>query len=494
MKRMGKEHGRIAGKQRDFGRLRYGSVSLLILVLLIGALIVLNIGIYAMEKKGGWRADWSFNSLTTHSEATTKILEKLERKVQIYALYRRGAEDLPLMELLNRYAAATPMVTWEQVDPGLNPGLIARFSTETDPVTSESLIVSCEETGRWQVLTARDFVSLGLEAETGNYTSAGWTYERSITQAIQYVTREKIPQVVIAQGHGELNESAAAALTELLEANQYEVRFSALSGSGDLPEAEDLLVFLSPLRDLTEDEFETMKRFADEGGSFLFTCDYSDPIAGMTNYAALLRSYGIVPMEGIVCADTEDSGGYYQGSRVQLIPEMCSTDLTIDLLAAGMNTVLLPGCRAFETPEEGDRNLIAAEVLRSGKGSYLKRVDTQTTNMDRMDGDPGGPFSLAIQARRVTEGGRVSRAFAIGCSALMTESQIWAMTDSQQLILRVMAFLVDLNPDKLNITERDALRPALSVGSVGAGSVLLVLLPTAVVFVALAVLLPRRKR
>ena len=214
----------------------------------------------------------------------------------------------------------------------------------------------------------------------------------------------------------------------------------------------------------------------------------------MTHYAALLRSYGIVPMEGVVCADPEDSGSYYQGSRIQLIPEMCSTDLTMDLLSAGRSTVLLPGCRAFETPGESDRNLIAGEVLRSGEGSYLKKIGADTTSMERTGDDAAGPFTLALQARRVTEGGSVSRAFAVGCSALMTENQIWAMTDSQQLILRVMEFLVDTDASNLDIMEKDALRPALSVGGIGPGSVLLVALPTAVLVAALAVLLPRRRR
>ena len=476
------------------GKLKYGSLSLLTLAALLAALAVLNIAVSQMERKGGWRADWSFNRLTSHSEATTETLRTLDRDVHIYALYRRGEEDAPLMELLDRYAAASPHVTWEQTDPALNPALVSRYSTDTQPVTSDSLIVNCEETGRWRVLTAEDFVSLGLETETGTYTAAGWTYERSITRAIRYVSREKIPKVLIAQGHGELDASTLSAFTELLEANQYDVEPLTLTGNGAIPEAEDLLVFFSPLRDLTEEELEITKRFADAGGSFLFTCDYSDPLTEMTHYAALLRSYGIVPMEGVVCADPEDSGSYYQGSRIQLIPEMCSTDLTMDLLSAGRSTVLLPGCRAFETPGESDRNLIAGEVLRSGEGSYLKKIGADTTSMERTGDDAAGPFTLALQARRVTEGGSVSRAFAVGCSALMTENQIWAMTDSQQLILRVMEFLVDTDASNLDIMEKDALRPALSVGGIGPGSVLLVALPTAVLVAALAVLLPRRRR
>ena len=482
------------GSRRGSGRLRYAGVSTLILAMLMAALIAVNIGVTAWEKKQGWRVDWSFNSLTTHSAATKELLAQLDKPVHIYALYRRGAEDAPLMELLDRYAAATPMITWERTDPSLNPQLLSRYATESTTVTEDSLIVTCEETGRWRVLGAEDFVSVSLDTETGEYTSAGWTYERGISRAIQYVSRDRIPRVVIAQGHGELDQETAAAFAELLTGNQYETVFADFTAESELPEAGDLMVFLSPLRDLTEGEMERLRTFAEQGGSFLFACDYTDPLNRMERYTSLMRSYGIVPREGIVCANPAETGSYYQGSRIQLIPEMCPTDMTLDLLAAGMDTLLLPGCRGFETPEEGDRNLITAEVLKSGEGSYLKQITAGTTSMERGSDDPEGPFTLAVQARRVTGGGYVSRAVAVGCSALLTESGIWAMTDSQQLIIRMMEFLLDTEASDLNIMEKNAMRPALSPGSIGLGSILICALPVATLMAALAVLLPRRRR
>ena len=56
----------------------------------------------ALEKKHGWRVDYSFNALTTQSEATLEILAGLKHPVHIYALFTKGQEDGPLMELLDR--------------------------------------------------------------------------------------------------------------------------------------------------------------------------------------------------------------------------------------------------------------------------------------------------------------------------------------------------------------------------------------------------------
>jgi len=86
-------------------RFRYGSVSTLILCLLLAALIGANFLFGTLEKKNGWRVDFSFNGITTQSEATRRAVSSLTRPVHIYAMFSKGQEDAPLMELLDRHYA-----------------------------------------------------------------------------------------------------------------------------------------------------------------------------------------------------------------------------------------------------------------------------------------------------------------------------------------------------------------------------------------------------
>ena len=484
----------MAGEKHKTGKLKYGSVSALMVVMVLAALIALNAGIYALEKKQGWRIDLSFNGIASRSRETAEVLERLEDPVEIWALFRKGDEDAPLTELLDQYAAASDRVSWKQIDPTLNPALLNRFTTDSVAPGSNDLIVYCEKTGRFRVLGPDDYVSVGMDTETGEYTYTGWTYERSITGAIAYVTRERIPRAVILKGHGEMDEDTLRYFRELLEANQYEVVFEDLTASAFVPDPEDLLMFFSPVRDLTEQELQKLTKFAAEGGSFLFTCDYTDPAENMPNYSALLRTYGFRPMEGIVVADAKDEDSYYNGNQVWLLPEMCSTDLTLELIAAGANHLLLPGARAFGEPEESDRYLTAAVVLRSGKSSYRKELAAGTMSISREPGDEEGAFPLALEARRVTAEGCVSRAFIIGCSAALADRQLYSMTDCQQLTIRVMEFLLEADASDLLIEPKEAVRQALGTGSTNLGSVLVVALPMAVLFAALLILGPRRSR
>ena len=340
-----------------------------------------------------------------------------------------------------------------------------------------------------------DYVSVGMDTETGEYTYTGWTYESSITGALAYVTKERVPKAVILQGHGEMDSETLQYFQGLLEANQYDVVFEDMTAASFAPDPEDLLVFFSPVRDLTEPELQKLSDFAAKGGSFLFSCDYTDPTGNMPNYAALLRTYGFKPLEGVVIADTADEGTYYdQEHPYWLLPEMCSTDLTLSLITAGANHLLLPGARAFEEPEESDRNLTVAAVLRSGKTAYRKVLTAQTSGIEKTGEDEVGAFPLALEARRVTTEGYVSRAFIIGCSAALADQQVFAMTDSQQVTIRVMEFLLKTDASDLMIAPKEAIRPALGTASTGFGSILLVALPLSVLFAALLILGPRRSR
>ena len=481
-------------KQARAGRKRTRRFSAAVAVAVAVSLIAVNIGAEQLEKRNGWRADFSFNSISTHSAVTKDTLENLQHPVHMYALFRKGDEDAPLMELLNRYAAASDKVTWEQLEPSLNPALISRFATDTETPGENSLIVYCEETGRWRTLGPEDYVSLSMNTETGEYTYSGWTYERSITNAIAYVTREQVSRIVIVQGHGELDGETVTHFDGLLAANRFEIAYADLTDPDYVPDPGDVLVFFSPQKDLNEEEMNKVKAFAEKGGSFLFTCDYTDPLARMPGYTALLRSYGFLPLEGIVLADRADSGSYYNGNRMYLIPEMCSTDLTMDLIGSGADRILMPGSRGFEEPEDTDRNLITATLLKSGDTAFLKQLTGTETNLEKAEGDQDGPFALALQARRITGEGYVSRACVIGCSGALVNEQVYAMTDIQQLIVRMAEFLLNLEASDLEILAKEAIRPALGTGSIGPGAVMVAALPAAVLLAALLVLARRRRR
>ena len=478
-------------------RFRYGSLSTLLLCLALALILGLNLIFSTLEEKNAWRLDYSFNAQTTYGEVTETVLAQLTHPVHIYALYDRGEEDQPLLELLNRYAAASPLVTWEQTSISLNPGLLTKFRSSTSDdttLTNDSIVVYCEATDRWKILSALDFYSLSYNYDEGVYEYAGTTYESSLTSAIRYVSQDTVPRIMILQGHGELDEDGTAALAQLLSSNHYDVYYFTFSSEEADLQPEDLLMILSPVRDFTDAELETITAFTDAGGSIFFTCDYSDPLSSMPNYTALLRSYGFLPQNGMVIASDEEPNTYYNNNRTFLIPTMQSTSITSDLVDALDTFLVLTGSRAFSIPQESDRNLTTEAVLTTSDKSYLRDFSSGSLSLNKQEDDASGPFALALQASRFTDTGDLTRAFVLGSSTLLTSTDEYSMTVSQEFIIRCVEYLLNSDHVDLNILAKVAVRPALSANSITLGTVIIILLPVSVLAAALFVLLRRKNK
>ena len=302
---------------------KYSGVSAMLLVMLALSLTALCIGADALETRKGLRIDLSFNGISTYSEKTQEVLDNVGHDVHIWALFRNGDEDISLMELLNRYAAASPRITWEQADITLNPALVSRFTTDKGTPQDEGLIVWCEDTGRTRLIGPAEYSTWLTDTETSE-VSALWNSEVLLTEAIHYVTRERVPKVVIVQGHDEWNAGDLATFENLLKAYQYEVIYANTGDKDFQPDPRDVLVFFSPRQDLSDAELEKLNAFARQGGSFLFTRDYLDDgkMQKMPNYRILLRSCGFECMEGVVFADPAAQNTYYDVYTNWLLPEM----------------------------------------------------------------------------------------------------------------------------------------------------------------------------
>ena len=477
-------------------RFRYGALSTALLALFLAILVVLNMAATALEKKNAWRVDFSFNALTTYGEKTEEVLATLEHPVHIYALYTRGQEDQPLLELLDRYAAASDKVTWEQTDISLDPGLLTKFRSETssESLTNDSIVVSCEETGRWKLISAVDLISLSYDADQGVYEYAGLTYESSLTSAIRYVAQDTIPRVMILQGHGELDEDGTQVLAQLLAGNDLDVYYFTLSTTETELSPDDLLMILSPVRDLTDEELRKITAFTEAGGCLFLTCDTTDPVDKMPNWSALLRSYGFLPQNGMVIAAQDASGTYYNNNRTYIVPTMQSTAITEDLVSSHDTFLILAGARAFAMPTESDRGLTTTAVLTSGSTSYLRDLSSKSLSLDKQEGDAEGPFALALLAERMTSTGDMSRAFILGASTMLTSSDTYAMTVSQEFIMRAVEQLLGSQSTSLSIMAKVAVRPALSTNSIALGSFVIVLLPMMAIAIGILVLFRRKHR
>jgi hypothetical protein len=472
---------------------RFGSYSAMVMSLLIAIGILLNIGINSLETNYGWQRDFSFNGYTMTGEETEAAVATLSEPITLYLLYQSDDLDSQLYEVLMRYQRLSDLITVKTVDLAKNPGFISLFEGDLQSsIATDTVVVSCEATGRHTILSYEDFITQGYDIGTGSFEIAGLAYEKSVTEALLYVSQSEVPMIGISQGHGELSTDTMETLISFLQSNSYDVKTVNLL-AGDTLDGIDLLIIADPYKDFTESEIETLKAYAQNGGSFFVIRDYTDPL-DLQNYQSLLKSYGVIPLPGIVVAGEEDTGSYY-GERIYLLPYFNYMDMTLPLIESGMDVLLLVGASAFETPDDQtDSSLSVATVLKSGVNAYLRDTTEGDGSIDYQEGDRKGELSLAILSARMHSNGNISRMFAIGNSTVFTDEYIYQRTFNQEFIMQLLYELLPQKSVSLDIIAKTALHPGLTVQSVGPAIALLASLPVLILLLALFVLMPRRNR
>lgn len=474
-------------------RWRHGKLGALLMAAFLLACILINVAVKTLEDEYGWKEDLSFNGYATTGEETAEVLSRLAYDVELYLLYQNGSIDTQVLNLLERYEVLSDHVTVLPTDIVRNPGVLTAFQGELgNAIEADSVIVNCPDTGRYKVLTYADFITQGYNIEQGTFEIEGLAYEKELTEAIVYAAQSRVPTIGFLQGHAELDEAALTVFLSFLSSNNYDTRFVDLL-SGDTLDEVDMLVFAAPQKDLSDAEVSMIGDFARNGGSLLVMRDYTDPIDNMPNYMALLRSYGIVPMDGVVVAGAQDTGSYYE-EQLNLLPYMTEMDMNLVLINAGMDVLLMPAATAFETPGDATESLSVATVLKTGPHAYVRSLSDGVVSIEQQPGDVSGEISVAVFAHRMFSDGNISRAFAVGNSAMFINEYIYQRTFNEEFFITLLG---ELLPDKtvsLDIMASTALRPALTVGSQTTGIALIVLIPMLVIIAGLCVLLPRRNR
>lgn len=473
---------------QDLRRLRLGGISLGLSGIAIALAIVVILSADTLEHRKALRLDYSFNGITTQSEATNKVLDHLTKPVHAYALSSPGQEDRALLGLLERYAARTKYFTYSEENLARNPLLVTNISSSLSDseVTSDSLIIYCKETDRSRILNGNQYIRQGYDGTSESVYIAGLEYEKSITEAILHVSADKLPELQLLTGHGELTRADITALDTLLQAYSYNLRDVDLIRGDALDHTMPLLI-LSPRKDLSEKELAAIDAFTKAGGSLFITEDFTSA-EPQERFGALYRGYGFQKLPGLVVADAP--GDYYESPAV-LMPYMEESDITFPLIAGNQDSLLLAGSAAFQEPRS-DSAVISHVILRSGQ-AYLRAVDQSFSALDKQEGDPEGRFPLALVSDRVFEDGNRSRAFIIGNSSLFTDQWMHQNTYSAEFLLNVLSYLSPGEKVQLAISPKDAIRAPFVTSAPWLVILVLVLLPLSAVFAALFVLLPRKR-
>ncbi len=280
-------------------KFRYGSVSLALTVAVVAAVILVNAIFTALSNKFLWYIDMTSEQIFTLTDDAKDILDGMNTDQEVLitmcadknTLEANTAQRFVLHTVLD-IAERYENVSVRYVDVHLNPSAVNPYKAHTkQDINSQSVIVASGEECRVFALE-----NLFTYDSTGS-TIVGYNGEQRLVSAILSVTQTEVPVACVTTNHGEKESANFAYITQTLQDAGYDVQELNLAEKS-IPDDCRLLVVFDPQDDfLAKDEFgrtselTKLERFLDGDNAMMVFFDHETE--ELVEFEAFLHEWGI---------------------------------------------------------------------------------------------------------------------------------------------------------------------------------------------------------
>ena len=402
--------------------LKNGSYSVVISAVFIVIVVVINMIVGALPTKYS-EFDLSSQKLYSIGDQTKSFLKDLDKDVTIYQVVQSGSEDETISKLLEKYEEESSHIKVEEKDPVVNPKFTSEYTS--DEVSANSLIVVCGD--RSKVVDYSNIYESSIDYNTYQSQTTGFDGEGQITSAISYVTSEDMPVLYTLDGHGE--KELSSDIQEDIQKANIDIKSLNLITEESVPEDAACLLINAPTSDISETEKDAIIEYLENGGKAMIFSDYTTE--SMDNFDAVLKNYGVERVDGIVIeGDTQ----HYAQMPYYLVPTVNSTDAISDFVSQGYY-VLMPYAQGIKQSDD-IRDTVTVNSLLTTSDSAYSKVDVNSGDIEKADGDVDGPFDLGVSITETLDDDKETQIVYYTSSNLM-DSQINQMVSggNEQMIM-----------------------------------------------------------
>ncbi|MEX0614335.1 MAG: DUF4350 domain-containing protein, partial [Methylophaga sp.] len=316
--------------------------------------------------------DWTTNQRHSLSEQTIRLLESIDKPIQIKAFVSPNNDfAAAVTQLLDRYQRYSDQLQLEIIDPARAPQLLKQFNIQQQ---GEMLVQRAQQIERVQDLS-----------------------EQSLSNALLRVSRSVTPNVVFLTGHGERSPDSEANFSislwaQALRDQGFEIAIINLASSGQIPDSTDLLVIASPEQSWLPGEIAQLQNYIKAGGNLLWL---SAPDSHQY-LAELASSLDLQWLPGTVIDPNASLLGIDDPSFA-LLSDFANHPLTKDL----PSIVLMPATAALQTTDAESANWQTTELLRTQPETWAELSELQSNDINFNDElDISGPLTVALALQR----------------------------------------------------------------------------------------------
>ncbi len=285
-------------------KFKHGSVSLALVIVIIAAVILLNAIFTALSDKYLWYVDMTADSIYTLSDAAKELLAKefnTEKNVTVIFcaekdVLEQSAEQRMAHNTIRDIAALYNNIEVKYVDIYTNPSAVTPYKVHTSQsINSQSIIIASENQNGTMECRVHSLVSLfSLDS---NSVATGYNGEQKLISSLLAVTQDQMPIVCFTINHGEADNANLTNLATVLYETGYEYKGIDLT-TEDIPEEARLLVIFDPQSDFASasdvgsvDELAKIDAFLADRNSVMAFVDNETPY--LENLEQFLVEWGI---------------------------------------------------------------------------------------------------------------------------------------------------------------------------------------------------------
>lgn len=341
------------------------------------------------------RRHWSRNPAAHLSGRTQQLLEDTAADIRISVLLRPGHEAYrSTIRLLQEYAAATPGLALETIDPDRDlartEGLVRRYNLPA----AEGVVF--EIGGRHRLVPADSLIERLPLLNRSGASRRVFRGEQLFSSAIYALTRADRPAVLFLQGHGERSpedfdrRSGYSRIAARLRDDNLDLELLNLGETKTIPGHCALLVIAGPVREFAPFEIAQLRDYLDRKGRLLLLLDARTP----TGLEILLLDWGVLLGGDVVVDETRTLGG-----RELYVAEYNPHPITDPLLHLASVFHLPRSVRPQPAPPEADKPFVLPLASCSAAGWAEFDPDDPALHFDPRV-DIAGPVPVAVAVER----------------------------------------------------------------------------------------------
>ena len=376
---------------------RRGTLSLVLTILFIAAIVLVNIVLAAVTDKYPLYIDVTENSSYQLQSETKDYLKDISKPVDIYVLQKETDFEsgdssnykyyVQANKLLHAMENSSDNVTLHYVDLTAEPTFTSPYPQVDWTKNHIALVVSGD---LYRAIDLTDLFTFDQEQYYyyGTTVITKQNVEQAMMTAIMNVTTEDKTKVTVLSGQGEQDMTA---FTTLLENNAFEVeQVSLLNGS--IADDSEYVIIYDPDVDIDENIYTTLTKWLDNDGKYGHNLIYfpndQHELKEYPNLNAILSDYGMEMQYGYIFEsdsnyvlpgdnhylsiyDYGDDTAYTDGLRNKSIPVVMNLTMPVTITDETMaKPLLLSSAKSFMLPldlsEEDSKNFEPSYQVLNG--------------------------------------------------------------------------------------------------------------------------------